>query len=70
MIAVGASSGLLLLLGMERGELVSKLSCHKSAITAVAWNAQGMERDVVTVSCDRAGAIVFWKAAAERADGS
>lgn len=69
-VAVGASSGLLLLLGMQKGELVSKLSCHKSAITAVAWNAQGMARDVVAVSCDRAGAIVFWKAAAERAGGA
>jgi hypothetical protein len=63
-IAVGSSSGLLLLLNMQSGELLSKLSCHTSAITAVAWNAQSMDSDVVCASCDRAGTIVFWNAAA------
>lgn len=62
-IAVGASSGLLLLIDLPTGALHSKLSCHKSAITGVAWNAQSLDSDVVAASCDRAGAVVFWKAA-------
>jgi hypothetical protein len=69
-VAIGSSSGLLLLLGMKTGELVSKLSCHTSAITAVAWNAQSLDSNVVCASCDRAGTIVFWNAAPHLPDAS
>ena len=54
-------------MNMKTGVLESKLSCHTSAITAVAWNGQSIDSEVVAVSCDRAGALVFWKPAAEDA---
>ena len=64
-VAVGASSGLLVLLKMDSGALERKLSCHNAAITAVAWNAQDVETPVVAASCDRAGALVFWRGASD-----
>lgn len=62
-VAVGASSGLLVLLKMDSGVVERKLSCHNAAITAVAWNAEDLDAQVVAASCDRAGALVFWRAA-------
>jgi WD40 repeat protein len=66
-IAVGASSGLLVLMDMKTGVLQSKLSCHTSAIQGVAWNGQALDSDVVAASCDRMGSLVFWKAALQDA---
>ena len=66
-ILVGAASGLLLLFNMATGAIESKLSCHTSAVTATAWNAQSLDSGVVAASCDRAGALVFWKCANESA---
>jgi WD40 repeat protein len=64
-VVVGASSGLLLLMDMKTGVIGSKLSCHKSAIMAVSWNKHSEDTNVVAASCDRAGALVFWKCAVD-----
>jgi WD40 repeat protein len=61
-IAIGSSSGLLLLLNMTTGQVESKLSCHTSAISCVAWNTNSELSSVVAGSVDKKGDVVFWRA--------
>jgi WD40 repeat protein len=63
-VAVGSSSGALLLLDMQSGVVHSNLLHHTASVTATAWNARSEDCEVVVASADRVGSVVFWQAAA------
>lgn len=61
LIAVGTTSGLVLLLDMKTGEIQSKLVSHMHPVVCCAWSPRAEEDAVVAATVDRAGTVVFWQ---------
>lgn len=61
-VCVGSSSGMVLLLNMETGNVEARLSCHSSAVSCVAWNGHSEYSNVVAGSVDKRGDVIFWRA--------
>lgn len=61
LIAVGTSSGVVLLLDMKTGDIHSKLVSHTDPVVCVAWSPRSEDDAAVATSVDRAGNVVFWR---------
>lgn len=61
LIAVGTSSGLVLLLDMKTGDIHSKLVSHVDAVACAAWAPRSEDDAAVAATVDRMGNIVFWQ---------
>eukprot|EP00892_Ulva_mutabilis_P007237 jgi/Ulvmu1/4886/UM020_0172.1 len=68
LIAVGTSSGIVLLLDMKTGVVHSKLINHVDAVTCVAWAPRSDEDAAVAATVDRMGNVVFWREERKAAD--
>lgn len=61
LIAVGTSSGIVVILDMKTGDIHSKLMSHVDAVTCVAWSPRSEDGAAVAATVDRTGNVVFWR---------